>query len=103
MFPSILPPTSPRSPRGGECGGAILGAASGAQRAGVRRARRSDCAGQRHRLACGIDAEQVYINEYFGRGIEVPLGGNRLSGFGREKGLEALRSYCKIKSVAALI
>ena len=56
-----------------------------------------------HRLAREIDAGQVYINEYFAGGIEVPFGGNRLSGFGREKGLEALRSYCKVKSVAARI
>jgi acyl-CoA reductase-like NAD-dependent aldehyde dehydrogenase len=56
-----------------------------------------------HRLAREIDAGQVYINEYFAGGIEVPFGGNRRSGFGREKGLEALRSYSKIKSVAARI
>ncbi len=54
-----------------------------------------------HRLARGIDAGQVYINEYFAGGIETPFGGNRKSGFGREKGLEALRSYCKLKSVTA--
>lgn len=54
-----------------------------------------------HRLAREIDAGQVYINEYFAGGIEMPFGGNRRSGFGREKGLEALRSYCKLKSVAA--
>jgi acyl-CoA reductase-like NAD-dependent aldehyde dehydrogenase len=56
-----------------------------------------------HRLARDIDAGQVYINEYFAGGIEVPFGGNRASGFGREKGMEALRSYCKIKSVAMRI
>ena len=54
-----------------------------------------------HRLARDIDAGQVYINEYFAGGIEVPFGGNRRSGFGREKGLEALRNYCRVKSVAA--
>lgn len=54
-----------------------------------------------HRLARDIDAGQVYINEYFAGGIEVPFGGNRQSGFGREKGLEGLRSYCRTKSVAA--
>ncbi len=54
-----------------------------------------------HRLAREIDAGQVYINEYFAGGIETPFGGNRKSGFGREKGLEALRSYCRVKSVAA--
>jgi aldehyde dehydrogenase (NAD+) len=56
-----------------------------------------------HRLARDIDAGQVFINEYFAGGIEVPFGGNRGSGFGREKGLEGLRSYCKLKSVAARI
>lgn len=56
-----------------------------------------------HRLARDIDAGQVFINEYFAGGISVPFGGNKMSGFGREKGLEALRSYCKVKSVAARI
>ena len=56
-----------------------------------------------HRLARDIDAGQVFINEYFAGGIAVPFGGNKRSGFGREKGLEALRSYCKVKSVAARI
>ena len=54
-----------------------------------------------HRLARDIDAGQVYINEYFAGGISVPFGGNKRSGFGREKGLEALRSYSKTKSVVA--
>ena len=56
-----------------------------------------------HRLARAIDAGQVFINEYFAGGIEVPFGGNRRSGFGREKGLEGLKSYCKAKSIAARI
>lgn len=54
-----------------------------------------------HRLARRIDAGQIFINEYFAGGIEVPFGGNKQSGFGREKGLEALRSYSKLKSVVA--
>ncbi|MXN65884.1 aldehyde dehydrogenase family protein [Stappia sp. GBMRC 2046] len=56
-----------------------------------------------HQLARKIDAGQIYINEYFAGGIEVPFGGNKKSGFGREKGIEGLRSYCKTKSVAAKI
>jgi len=56
-----------------------------------------------HRLARDIDAGQVFINEYFAGGIAVPFGGNKRSGFGREKGMEALRSYSRIKSVAARI
>lgn len=54
-------------------------------------------------MARDIDAGQIFINEYFAGGIEVPFGGNKLSGFGREKGLEGLKSYCKVKSVAARI
>jgi acyl-CoA reductase-like NAD-dependent aldehyde dehydrogenase len=54
-------------------------------------------------FARDIDAGQIYINEYFAGGIEVPFGGNKLSGFGREKGLEGLKSYCKMKSVVARI
>lgn len=56
-----------------------------------------------HRLARDLDAGQVYINEYFAGGIEVPFGGNRMSGFGREKGLDAVKAYCRVKSVAARI
>ena len=56
-----------------------------------------------HRLARDIDAGQIYINEYFAGGIEVPFGGNKMSGFGREKGLAALEAYSRVKSVAARI
>lgn len=56
-----------------------------------------------YRYAREVDAGQIYINEYFAGGIEVPFGGNRQSGFGREKGMEGLRSYCKLKSVVARI
>jgi len=56
-----------------------------------------------HQMARKIDAGQIYINEYFAGGVEVPFGGNKKSGFGREKGIEGLKSYCKTKSVAAKI
>jgi NAD-dependent aldehyde dehydrogenases len=48
------------------------------------------------RLAVG----QVYVNTYgAGGGVELPFGGYKRSGFGREKGLEALRSYTVLKNV----
>ncbi|RAI02337.1 aldehyde dehydrogenase [Acuticoccus sediminis] len=56
-----------------------------------------------HTLARDLDAGQVFINEYFAGGIEVPFGGNRQSGFGREKGFAAVRNYLRVKSVAARI
>lgn len=52
-----------------------------------------------HRFARDVDAGQVYVNEYFAGDIETPFGGNRKSGIGREKGLIAVQSYCKVKSV----
>lgn len=59
--------------------------------------------GAAHRMAREIDAGQIFVNEYFAGGIEVPFGGNKLSGIGREKGLEALRSYQRTKSFVAKI
>ncbi len=59
--------------------------------------------GKAFRFAHEVDAGQVYINEYFAGGIEVPFGGNKKSGFGREKGMAGLRSYCKLKSIVARI
>ncbi len=59
--------------------------------------------GRAHRMARDIEAGQVYINEYFAGGIEVPFGGSKQSGFGREKGLQALKSYTRIKSLTARI
>lgn len=52
------------------------------------------------RLARGVQAGQVFINEYFAGGEETPFGGYKQSGFGREKGLESLRNYCQVKNVA---
>lgn len=56
-----------------------------------------------HRIARDVDAGQVFINEYFAGGIETPFGGNRRSGLGREKGMVAVSSYCKLKTVTARI
>ncbi|MBV6272827.1 aldehyde dehydrogenase family protein [Alcaligenaceae bacterium CGII-47] len=54
-------------------------------------------------LARDIDAGQVTINQYYAGGIYTPFGGNKLSGIGREKGLEALRNYCRVKNVTIRI
>jgi aldehyde dehydrogenase (NAD+) len=52
-----------------------------------------------HRVAAQIDAGQVFVNEYPGGGVETPFGGFKYSGFGREKGLEALKTYSHTKTV----
>lgn len=55
------------------------------------------------RLATRIKAGQIYINEYYAGGEETPFGGYKQSGFGREKGLEALNNYTQVKNVAIRI
>lgn len=52
-----------------------------------------------HRVAALLDAGQVFVNEYMAGGVETPLGGYKLSGYGREKGLEALHHYTHLKCV----
>lgn len=55
------------------------------------------------RFATRVQAGQIYVNEYFAGGEETPFGGYKQSGFGREKGLEALRNYTQVKNVAIRI
>jgi aldehyde dehydrogenase (NAD+) len=57
-----------------------------------------------HHLAREIRAGQVYINTYgAGGGVELPLGGVKQSGYGREKGFEALIAYTRTKTVAVKV
>jgi acyl-CoA reductase-like NAD-dependent aldehyde dehydrogenase len=52
-------------------------------------------------LARELRAGQVLVNSYAPAGfIELPFGGFKLSGHGREKGLEALHDYTQTKAVA---
>jgi aldehyde dehydrogenase (NAD+) len=53
-----------------------------------------------HALAHRVKAGQVYVNTYgAGGGVELPFGGYKKSGFGREKGLEALLTFTQVKNV----
>ncbi|MCB8913754.1 aldehyde dehydrogenase family protein [Rhodococcus rhodochrous] len=56
-----------------------------------------------HRVAGSLEAGQVFVNEYFAGGVETPFGGFKSSGFGREKGFEALRYYSQLKTVTVRI
>ncbi|MFY0616501.1 aldehyde dehydrogenase family protein [Shimia sp.] len=53
-----------------------------------------------HRVARKLRAGQVFVNEWFAGGISTPFGGVGKSGFGREKGLEALYNYVRTKNIA---
>lgn len=57
--------------------------------------------GRAHRVANRIDAGQVYVNEWVTGGpVEMPFGGFKQSGYGREKGIEALQHYTQVKCVS---
>lgn len=53
------------------------------------------------RLARALQCGQVFINNYgAGGGVELPFGGVKASGHGREKGFEALYAFTTLKTVA---
>jgi aldehyde dehydrogenase (NAD+) len=53
------------------------------------------------RVAKSLECGQVFINNYgAGGGVELPFGGVKGSGFGREKGMEALYGFTTLKTIA---
>ncbi|MFM7571136.1 MAG: aldehyde dehydrogenase family protein [Betaproteobacteria bacterium] len=53
------------------------------------------------RIARALRCGQVFINNYgAGGGVELPFGGVRSSGYGREKGFEALYGFTVLKTIA---
>ncbi len=52
-----------------------------------------------HRVIAGIKAGSCYVNCYNLVPPEIPFGGYKKSGFGRESGIEALNYYTQVKSV----
>jgi len=55
------------------------------------------------RMARALRAGQVFINNYgAGGGVELPFGGVKHSGHGREKGFEALYGFSTLKTIALL-
>lgn len=55
--------------------------------------------GRAMRLASRLDAGTVYVNEYFSGEMASPFGGMKKSGIGRERGLETLANYTRVKNV----
>ena len=56
--------------------------------------------GRQMRVARKMRCGQVFVNGYgAGGGIELPFGGVKKSGHGREKGIEALREFSQAKTI----
>lgn len=56
--------------------------------------------GRQQRVAKAMRCGQVFINGYgAGGGVELPFGGVRKSGHGREKGFEALLEFSRVKTI----
>jgi aldehyde dehydrogenase (NAD+)/betaine-aldehyde dehydrogenase len=52
-----------------------------------------------HWTADRLEAGTVFVNQWFVGGNEVPFGGFKRSGFGREKGVEALGNYVQVRNI----
>ena len=52
------------------------------------------------KAAAELRAGQVFVNEWYAGGVETPFGGYGKSGYGREKGREALWNYVQTKNIA---
>jgi aldehyde dehydrogenase (NAD+) len=55
------------------------------------------------RFSARLEAGQVFINNWFGGGVETPFGGWKNSGIGREKGFEALQHYTQLRTTIVSI
>jgi len=57
-----------------------------------------------HRMIQEVSAGQVFVNTYGASGgVEIPFGGMKRSGFGREKGVEGLRGFGQLKTAVVAL
>jgi aldehyde dehydrogenase (NAD+) len=55
------------------------------------------------RIADQLEAGQIFVNSWSSGAVQTPFGGYKSSGYGREKGFEALHHYSQLKSVTVSI
>ncbi len=55
------------------------------------------------RVADRIDAGQIFVNVWNTMSVQTPFGGHKNSGYGREKGIEAIHHYSHTKTVTMKI
>jgi phenylacetaldehyde dehydrogenase len=56
-----------------------------------------------HRLASLIKSGQVWINGHHVGGADLPVGGFKQSGWGRENGRDGIEAYTEVKSIAVAL
>jgi aldehyde dehydrogenase (NAD+)/betaine-aldehyde dehydrogenase len=57
-----------------------------------------------HRMIRDVVAGQVFVNTYGASGgVELPFGGFKRSGHGREKGFEGLRGFAQVKTAVVAL
>lgn len=52
-----------------------------------------------HRVAADLQAGNVWVNTYRALNFAVPFGGGKLSGYGRENGIDGLREFTQTKGI----
>jgi aldehyde dehydrogenase (NAD+) len=55
------------------------------------------------RVADRIEAGQIFVNVWNTMSVQTPFGGHKHSGYGREKGIEAIHHYSHLKTVTVKI
>ena len=55
--------------------------------------------GRAHRLASALDTGTVWVNMYRALQFATPFGGNKLSGYGRENGMDGFAEFTQPKGV----
>jgi aldehyde dehydrogenase (NAD+) len=55
------------------------------------------------RVADQIEAGQIFVNVWNTMSVQTPFGGHKHSGYGREKGIEAIHHYSHLKTVTVKI
>lgn len=56
--------------------------------------------GRAHRVASRLDAGTVWVNMYRALQFATPFGGSKLSGYGRENGLDGFAKFAPPKAVS---
>jgi len=55
------------------------------------------------RVADRIEAGQIFVNVWNTMSVQTPFGGHKNSGYGREKGIEAIHHYSHLKTITVKI